>query len=106
MLPNLGWRRLHNTDDDVAVMTPQVRGNFMFDAATHRDFLGAVLGTGIDRRTVGDVLVQGEQGAQVLCAPEITELLEGALTSVRLRSPVLCAAFEPSGLPPIASVQP
>ncbi len=27
-----------------------VRGNFIFDAATHRDFLGALLGTGIDRQ--------------------------------------------------------
>ncbi len=26
-----------------------VKGNFIFDAATHRDFLGALLGTGIER---------------------------------------------------------
>ena len=29
-----------------------VRGNFMFDPATHRDFLGALLGTGIERQKV------------------------------------------------------
>ena len=61
----------------------QVKGNFMFDAATHRDFLGALLGTGIDRRTVGDILVHGEQGAQILCAPEMVAHLESSLTSVR-----------------------
>lgn len=29
-----------------------LRGNFMFDPATHRDFLGALLGTGIERQKV------------------------------------------------------
>jgi hypothetical protein len=63
-------------------MSEQVAGNFMFDAATHRDFLGAILGTGIDRRTIGDILVQGEQGAQVLCIPEMVEYLESTLIQV------------------------
>lgn len=35
-----------------AVAALDVSGNFMFDAATHRDFLGACLGTGIDRSKV------------------------------------------------------
>jgi hypothetical protein len=30
-----------------------VAGNFMFDAATHRDFLGALIGTGVTRERVG-----------------------------------------------------
>jgi len=34
----------------VAVMS--VEGKFVFDAANHRDFLGACLGTGIDRSKV------------------------------------------------------
>ena len=45
---------------DGCVALLQVSGNFMFDAADHRDFLGATLGAGIERKTVGDVLVQGE----------------------------------------------
>jgi len=60
-----------------------VQGNFMFDPASHRDFLGAVLGTGIDRKKVGDIVVQGEQGAQILVVPELAEFLQMALTSVR-----------------------
>jgi RNA-binding protein YlmH len=36
-----------------AVAALEVAGSFMFDAATHRDFLGAVLGTGIERSKVG-----------------------------------------------------
>ena len=60
-----------------------VRGNFMFDAATHRDFLGACLGTGVDRSKMGDVLITGEQGAHVLVVPELAEYLTTHLTSVR-----------------------
>jgi RNA-binding protein YlmH len=61
----------------------QIKGNFMFDAATHRDFLGACLGTGIDRRVIGDVLVQGDKGAQLLCTPEMVPVLQESMTSVR-----------------------
>ena len=57
----------------------------MFDAATHRDFLGACLGTGIDRSKVGDVLTNGEQGAHILVVPELIEYLAMNLTSVRHR---------------------
>ena len=35
-----------------AVAALSVRGNFMFDPATHRDFLGALLGTGVERGKV------------------------------------------------------
>ena len=59
-----------------------VRGKFMFDAATHRDFLGACLGTGIERSKVGDILINGEQGAHVLVVPELAEFLGIHLTSV------------------------
>lgn len=115
-----------------AVAALEVAGNFMFDAATHRDFLGAVLGTGLDRakacpcsraaaaaaaevclsqhveclntlgRTqqrkvfdassvtivalqVGDILVLGDRGAQLLVAPQLADFLCEALTSVRSR---------------------
>lgn len=55
----------------------------MFDPAAHPDFLGAVLGTGVVRGKVGDILVQGETGAQILCDPELVEHFEMALTQVR-----------------------
>lgn len=38
-------------DDGIAAL--DVQGNFMFDPATHRDFLGAILGTDIARDRVG-----------------------------------------------------
>lgn len=67
--------------DTVRVL--RVQGNFMFDAATHRDFLGAILGTGIKREKVGDIVVTGERGADVMVSPEMAEFLSTALTSVR-----------------------
>lgn len=61
----------------------EVKGNFMFDAATHRDFLGAAIGTGVVRDKVGDILVQGEMGAQVLVDAELVEHFEFTLKQVR-----------------------
>lgn len=60
-----------------------IAGNFLFDPATHRDFLGATLGTGIVREKVGDIIVLGERGAQILVVPEIGEFLQHSLTQVR-----------------------
>ena len=54
----------------------------MFEAASHRDFLGAILGSGIERRMIGDVLVHGDRGAHVLCTPEMVDYLESAVTQV------------------------
>ncbi|GAX74042.1 hypothetical protein CEUSTIGMA_g1492.t1 [Chlamydomonas eustigma] len=61
----------------------EVKGNFMFDPAKHPDFLGAILGTGVVRGKVGDILVQGETGAQILCDPDLVEHFEMSLTQVR-----------------------
>lgn len=60
-----------------------IAGNFLFDTATHRDFLGSILGTGITRDKVGDIIVLGERGAQVIVMPEMVEFLETSLTQVR-----------------------
>ena len=43
-------------------------------ALTHRDYLGAVLGLGIERRMIGDILVR-EDGADLIVVPEIQEFL-------------------------------
>jgi photosystem II S4 domain protein len=67
----------------IEIAALDVAGNFLFDTATHRDFLGAILGTGIVREKVGDIIVLGERGAQVLVVPEMVEFLETNLTQVR-----------------------
>ncbi|GBF97183.1 hypothetical protein Rsub_10044 [Raphidocelis subcapitata] len=66
------------------VAAVDVRGNFMFDPASHRDFLGALLGTGVVREVVGDVLVQGEGGAQVLVRSVPVEARRVALSELRV----------------------
>jgi photosystem II S4 domain protein len=45
--------------------------------------LGALLGTGIVRGKVGDIVVLGERGAQAIVAPDLVEFLELSLTQVR-----------------------
>jgi photosystem II S4 domain protein len=60
-----------------------IEGNFLFDPANHRDFLGALLGTGLVRDKVGDILVLGNRGAQAIVVPELAEFLELNLTQVR-----------------------
>jgi photosystem II S4 domain protein len=88
--PQAERQRLGITRSELPLETSQIEiaaleisGNFLFDTANHRDFLGSMLGTGIVREKTGDVLVLGERGAQVLVVPEIAEFLEINLTQVR-----------------------
>lgn len=67
----------------VEVAALDIAGNFLFDTATHRDFLGAMLGTGIVRDKTGDIIVLGERGAQAIVVPEMVEFLEMNLVQVR-----------------------
>lgn len=67
----------------VAIAVLEIAGNFLFDTATHRDFLGAMLGTGIVREKTGDVIVLGERGAQAIVVPELVEFLAMNLQQVR-----------------------
>ncbi|HEY9859853.1 MAG TPA: photosystem II S4 domain protein [Candidatus Obscuribacterales bacterium] len=67
----------------VEVAALDIAGNFLFDPATHRDFLGALLGTGIVREKVGDIIVLGERGAQAIVVPDLVEFLELQLNQVR-----------------------
>ncbi|BBN17808.1 hypothetical protein MPTK1_7g17000 [Marchantia polymorpha subsp. ruderalis] len=67
-----------------AVSAVSISGNFKYDKVSHGDFLGAVLGTGIVREKVGDIIVKGDQGAQVLVVPELAGFLCAAVTQVRV----------------------
>ena len=61
----------------------EIKGNFIFDPASHPDFLGAILGTGIQRGKVGDILVLGESGAQALVDPLLLDHFTSCLNQVR-----------------------
>jgi photosystem II S4 domain protein len=69
--------------EQVELAALNIAGNFLFDSATHRDFLGSLLGTGIVREKVGDIIVLGERGAQAIVVPELVEFLTDSLKQVR-----------------------
>ena len=88
--PQAERQRVGISRSDIPLDTSQIElalldiaGNFLFDPATHRDFLGAILATGLVRDKIGDIIVLGERGAQVIIVPEIAEFLETSLTQVR-----------------------
>ncbi len=69
--------------DQVELAALEIAGNFLFDPASHRDFLGALLGTGLVREKVGDIVVLGERGAQAIVVPELVDFLQSSLQQVR-----------------------
>ncbi len=52
------------------------------DALTHRDFLGAILNLGIERRVIGDILIDGAT-AYVMCEDHMADYLIQNLTRVK-----------------------
>ncbi|CAN8288152.1 unnamed protein product [Cochlearia groenlandica] len=90
---------LTNDPDIVAALS--ITGKFEFQPCSHGDFLGAILGTGITRDKLGDILVQEEKGAQVLIVPELVDFVVSALDKVGNVSvtcskiPLLALEYEP-----------
>jgi photosystem II S4 domain protein len=70
-------------ESQIELVALDIAGNFLFDPANHRDFMGAILGTGIVRDKIGDIIVLGERGAQVIVVPEMVDFLTASLTQVR-----------------------
>ncbi len=62
------------------------------DSMTHRDFLGAVMNLGIDRSTVGDILLEGKS-AYLFCTEKIAPYLIENLRKVK-HTNVRCAAAD------------
>lgn len=58
-----------------------VKGNSRFHTLTHRDYLGALLGLGLRREKLGDILVH-EDGAQLIVAAEVAGVIKVGLTGV------------------------
>jgi len=52
------------------------------DDLTHRDFLGSVLGLGIKRETVGDIIIKENQG-YIFCRISVADYIVGNLKKVR-----------------------
>ena len=59
----------------------QAEGNFSFHEVTHGDYLGSILGTGLKRSKIGDIIVlQG--GCQAIVASEVADYLLSNWTQV------------------------
>ncbi|KAG7595063.1 RNA-binding S4 domain [Arabidopsis thaliana x Arabidopsis arenosa] len=90
---------LTNDPDIVAALS--ITGNFGFQPCSHGDFLGAILGTGISREKLGDILIREEKGAQVLIVPELVDFVVSALDKVGnvgvtcTKIPLLALEYEP-----------
>lgn len=68
-------------------------GNAKFaEQLTHRDFLGALMGLGVERDTLGDIVVR-EKEAYVFCLARIAPFLVENLSEVR-RTRVRCSIAE------------
>ncbi|KAG8055451.1 hypothetical protein GUJ93_ZPchr0001g29976 [Zizania palustris] len=89
------------TSNPDVVAALSISGNFRLEPCSHGDFLGAILGTGITRDKVGDILLQGERGAQVLVDPELVDYLTSTLEKVGkvgvscTHIPLLALEYEP-----------
>lgn len=59
-----------HVDSPVCIL--EIRGNFNFQSVTHKDFLGSLMGLGLKRKKIGDILVLNDR-AQVVAAEEIKE---------------------------------
>jgi len=59
-----------------------IEGDFSHQKVSHRDFLGSLLGTGLKRGKIGDIVVLGDRGAQVVVAAEVADYITSNLKSV------------------------
>lgn len=59
-----------------------IEGNFPESILTHRDFLGAVLGLGLKREMIGDIIYRGEKEAFLLLTAELKPFVLGSLQTV------------------------
>nr|GMD92476.1 putative RNA-binding protein YlmH isoform X2 [Ipomoea batatas] len=92
---SVGHPEVLTTDPDI-VSALSISGNFSFQPCSHGDFLGSILGTGISRNKLGDIILQGEKGGQVLVVPELADFLtlEMLLFSCK-KIPLLALEYEP-----------
>ncbi|XP_011029475.1 PREDICTED: uncharacterized protein LOC105129205 isoform X2 [Populus euphratica] len=89
------------TSDPDIVAALSITGNFGFQLCSHGDFLGAILGTGIARNKLGDIILLGGKRAQVLLVPDLVDYIVSSLDKVGDVSvsctpiPLLALEYEP-----------
>ncbi len=66
---------------DAELVYLEIKGDFRYAGASHRDYLGALLSLGLQRDKLGDIWVN-ENGAQAVVAREVSGYISAGLTSV------------------------
>ena len=72
-------------DLPVRVVAVAPKSDKYAEELTHRDYLGAILGLGIERSLVGDILVR-DRRAWFFCLSSVADMLAGSLSQVRRTS--------------------
>ncbi|GKV15958.1 hypothetical protein SLEP1_g26679 [Rubroshorea leprosula] len=97
---SVGHSEVLRSDPDI-ITALSITGNFGFQPCSHGDFLGAILGTGIARDKLGDIILQGEKGAQILIIPELADFIistmdkVGNVSVICSKIPLLALEYEP-----------
>ncbi len=68
-------------DIDSPIRFIQIEGNFKFRSISHKDYLGSILGLGIKREKIGDLLIHDEF-CQVVVSSDICDYIVLNLTKV------------------------
>ena len=66
----------------VSVVAVRPKSDKFAEDLTHRDYLGAVLGLGIERSVIGDIIVRSPR-AWIFCLSSVADMLAASLTQVR-----------------------
>ena len=77
----------------VSVIAVSPKSDKFAEELTHRDYLGAILGLGIERSLIGDIIVRDKR-AWFFCLSSAAEMISSALTQVR-RTAVTAAETAP-----------
>lgn len=80
----------------IRVLSVTPKSEKFAEELTHRDYLGAILGLGIERSLIGDILVR-DRRAWFFCLDAIAELLTVSLTQVRRTA--VTVAFSAADIP-------
>ncbi len=76
-LPDTDWE----LDDEAPIRLLALTRSAKGETLTHRDYLGALMGLGVKRETIGDILVSPE-GAHLVVLAEMTEFIRSQLDKV------------------------
>lgn len=66
---------------DANISFLNIAGNFKMVTVNHRDYLGSLMGLGLKREKLGDIIVTN-QGAQIMADANVSDYIEANLTKV------------------------